>query len=736
MLLVAVNMTAQQTSLILIDKVSEKPVAYAHLLTEGIDQHAGVTKGYLSDLEGRILLEIDRPVRITATFVGYRNLVDTIRPGQNLTLFMEPTVFNVDEVVVTAQYKPESVDKSIYKIKVLGPQLMESKAAVNLTDLLAGELNIRITQDNIFGSSIIMQGLSGEHVKYLVDGVPVIGRQDGQIDLRQINLVNVEHVEVIQGPMSVVYGSNALAGVINIITKESDRQKIAVNGEAYYESVGQYNFALGGSYAKKRNSFSLYGTRNFFGGYNTEEAIRFQQWKPKLQYNLDGTYKYRSRKTMLKLSGSFFDEEVRDQGNPLEVFNYNKAFDKYYFTRRWVARGEFNQQFKGSGRLNAIAAWSDYRRIRNTYLRDLTDLSESLVPGYDVQDTTGFKNLLFRSVYSNAVFSDLIQYQLGVDLNNESGTGKKIEGGTQDIGDYAAFLTMEIIPLPQLSIQPGLRVIYNTQYDAPLTYSLNLKWNIIAPLALRISTAKGFRAPSLKELYLDFVDLNHDIRGNPDLKAETAQNINMNIAYNSQSPAQYNWGIDLGMFYNHITNKIELALVSPEPLQYSYINVDQFYTHGFELMFNNRVYPWLRLNLGFSVTGQRQFVEDAVNNSPDYYYYTDFNVQASYWWQLADLHFSLFYKYNGSYPEINIDGENRIYLATVEPFNTLDLNVSRWFWKRRINLQVGGKNLFDVTDVATATSAQGGGIHSGSSGSRPVGWGRTFFVKLQFAFNK
>jgi outer membrane receptor for ferrienterochelin and colicins len=738
LLLAASQLAAQQTDLILIDRISEEPVAYAHILVEGIGNGNGISNGYLSDEEGRVSIDIDRPSKITVTFVGYRNLVDTLQPGQSLTLKMEPAVFNVDEVVVTAQYRPETVDKSIYKIKVLGPQLIENKAAVNLTDLLSGELNIRITQDNIFGSGIVMQGLSGEHVKYLVDGVPVIGRQDGQIDLRQLNLINVEHVEVIQGPMSVIYGSNALAGVINIITKESDRQSISVNGEGYYESVGQYNFSLGGSYAKKKNSFSLYGTRNFFNGFNSGgDTLRFQQWKPKLQYNVDGTYKYTSKKTMLKFSGSYFDEEVRDLGNPLQVFNYNKAFDKYYFTRRWVVRGEHTQTFKRNARWNTIVAWSDYRRIRNTYLRDLTDLSESLVPGDDVQDTTGFTNLILRSIYSNSVLREMIQYQVGIDLNWESGTGEKIENNYQEMGDYAAFITFEFIPIPQLSIQPGLRVIYNTLYDAPLTYSLNFKWNIIEPLSLRISTAKGFRAPSLKELYLDFVDLNHDIQGNPNLEAEVAQNINMNLAYNSQSPAMYNWGIDLGLFYNHIEDKIELVQVNAEPLQYSYINVDQFYTHGMELMFNNRVYPWLRLNIGFALTGQRQYVENAVNNSDDYYYYSDFNVQTSYWWKLTDLNFSVFYKYNGSFPQLNLDAEDQVYISTIEPFHTLDINVNRWFWKRRINLQVGGKNLFDVTNLGTTSTGSGnGGIHSGGSGSVPVGWGRTFFVKLQFAFNK
>ena len=733
-------LTAQQVSQIkLVDKITGEPVAYAHILVEGLQAGSGITKGYLTDIKGKAELELDGPVRISASFVGYKTIMDTINPGKDVTLVMEPTVFNVDEVVVTAQYKPETVDKSIYKMKVLGNQLIEAKAAVTLTDALAGELNIRISRDNIFGSSVVMQGLSGEHIKLLIDGVPVIGRQDGKIDLSQINMQNVEHVEIVQGPMSVVYGSNALAGVINVITKDGNKQKASVNADAYYESIGQYNFSLGGTYAVKRHSFSLFGVRNFFDGFDPDGDTRYQQWKPKLQYNIDGTYMYQADRTTVKFSGSFFDEEVRDLGNPLEVFNYNKAFDKYYFTRRWNVRGELDQYFKKRGRLNILTAYSEYRRIRNTYLRDLTNLSDVLVKGGDVQDTTGFNNYILRTIYSNSVADNLINYQVGLDLNHETGFGQKIQDGEQDIGDYAAFLTMEIMPLPQLSIQPGLRAIYNTKYQAPLTYSLNLKWNIIESLAFRVSTAKGFRAPSLKELYLDFVDLNHDIRGNPDLEAEIARNYNVNFAYNPISPADYNWGIELGLFYNHIQDKIELVMTNPDPLQYSYINVDQFYTQGFELNFNNRVYPWLRMNIGLGLTGQKQYVEGAVNNNDDFYYFTDFNIQMNYYWQLTGLNFSGFYKYNGSYPILTLDAEDQVEVIYLDSYNTLDINMSRWFWKRMINVQIGAKNLFDVTNITTRAAGGGsgsGGVHTGGTGSQPVGWGRTFFIRVQFKFNQ
>ncbi|NOX86138.1 MAG: TonB-dependent receptor [Chlorobi bacterium] len=247
--------------------------------------------------------------------------------------------------------------------------------------------------------------------------------------------------------------------------------------------------------------------------------------------------------------------------------------------------------------------------------------------------------------------------------------------------------------------------------------------------------AKGFRAPSLKELYLDFVDINHNIHGNENLEAETSLNINLALGYNPQRPAAYNWGFDLGLFYNQINNKIELVMVTADPLLYSYINIDQYYTQGFELNFNNNIYPWLRLRAGVALTGRKQ-IDVAISGTQNFLYSTDVTLQANYVWQKTKLNFSVFYKYNGAYPQLILNDEEQTEITTLLPYNSLDISMNRWFWKRQINIQVGGKNLFNNTDVLTSGGSGNGGIHTGGGGSVPVNWGRTFFVRVRFQFNR
>ena len=218
--LLAVTSGYGQKALIKVtDQKNHEPVAFAHVCFEGIK--SGTSRYALTSMEGTVTNDIHEISRIAISYVGYSTYTDTLKPGQSIDVQLRPKVLNMDEVVVTAQYTPERADKSIYKVEVINARQIEQKAATNMADLLKDQSTMRVTQNGVLGTSLRIQGMSGENVKFLQDGVPLIGRMNGNFDLNQINLYNVDHIEVIEGPMSVIYGSNALAGVINIITKEN-----------------------------------------------------------------------------------------------------------------------------------------------------------------------------------------------------------------------------------------------------------------------------------------------------------------------------------------------------------------------------------------------------------------------------------------------------------------------------------------------------------------------------------
>lgn len=734
---------AQETQLHILDNISKEPIAFANVLITPINSSNNKATGGISNDKGFVRFSIKTKSIIQITYIGYQNITDTVVPGENKVIYLKSISYKVDEVVVTGQYAASTQDKSIYKVSVLNSKEIEQRAAVNIKEMLSNELNIRTKHDGALGSSLTMQGLGGEHIKILIDGVPIIGRENGNIDLEQINLQNVDHIEVINGPMSVVYGSNALAGVINIITKSPDRLLFSTSLDTYYESVGVYNVNATVSARIKRNSFSVTGGRNFFDGYSPSGGeygyIPFDPdnlemwWKPKEQWNFTSNYKHKWDNAFVKFGVSWFSEEVRDKGYLLGPY-YNYRYDNYFFTQRLVLSADFGYEFSKKSRINAIASVSNYNKKKQRYYNDLTKLE--LYPVLNQFDTTKFTNTMFRSDYSFGDENSLLKFQTGIDFNNETGYGKRIKDNEQEIGDYAVFASLNYEPIRVLSIQPGLRFIYNTKFEAPIIYSLNVKYDANEYIIIRASLASGFRAPSLKELYLEFVDINHDIHGNENLKAETSITTNALIQYNSSTEQAYVWGLEINIFNNNIKDNIQLIPVannSGNSNVYTYVNVNRFISRGIEMYFNNNVYPWLTLKFGIAYTGVK--IDYSESSDRDFEYYTDYNASLNYWLRKFDINFSIYYKYNGVAPQlyfISVDEEPE--LRFMAAYQTLDMNFSKWFWKRRLNLQMGAKNLFDNTNIEVSGS-QGGGIHT-SGNDVALDWGRTFFIRLQFRFNK
>src|SRR5699024_3265320 len=155
---------------------------------------------------------------------------------------------DLKDVVITAQYAPISAENAIHEVKVLDAEQLRSQGYSTLDEALRNQLNMRISTDPMLGNSLKIQGVDGQHIKIMIDGVPIIGRLNGNIDLSQIPLNTVRRIEIVEGALSTIYGSNASGGVINIITKKSIEKNISINMEGHIENVGlgQGNINLAG----------------------------------------------------------------------------------------------------------------------------------------------------------------------------------------------------------------------------------------------------------------------------------------------------------------------------------------------------------------------------------------------------------------------------------------------------------------------------------------------------------
>ena len=632
----------------------------------------------------------------------------------------------LQELIVTGNYKAQGIDKCVIATRNLVIEKLASVGVQNVGDVLKYQPNIRLQQDNILGTGLSMQGISGENVKILMDGVPIIGRQGGNIDLSQLNVQNIERIEVIEGPMSVQYGTNALAGTLNIITKKKKEEGVSFQLTNYAETVGNLNFGAAFGLRKDGHILNVSAGRNFFAGWSDVDTTRFKQWKPKIQYFTNVNYQFNIGKVKMGYSGAYFNEFILNRGNPLLPY-FETAFDDKYTTNRFS--NALNASFLTKNQLttNLLISYSNYQRIKNTYYRDLVNLEEIQTANAGDQDTTQFDLIAARGTLAKTTGKKL-NYEAGFDLNVETNSGLRIKDKTQQIGDYAAFFSAEWQITEGVTLRPGLRASYNSTYAAPLIPSLHLRYKISDDWTARASYGSGFRAPSLKELYFFFVDINHNITGNPNLKAERSDNFNTSLNFKKAVGSDKVYKFEASGFYNDIRNLISLALLRGGDNAYSYINIDRFKTLGGQC-FGETTIKNVNVGAGLAFTRRENDFSNQIFNADTWEFRA--NATATNIFK-SGIDANIWYKRSGKQPNFVQNEDGTIQPNFVGAYSLADAGFSRKFLKNRINTSFGVRNLFNITNVQAQLS--GGGGHNGGSNSTALATGRTAFAKVDIQF--
>lgn len=725
-----------QTTIAVIDEQGEAIIG-AKLEAQNLKNEKEQIK-LISNAKGEFLVaKSSQKYAVKINSFGYDMLYDTISFDNNQTIILTTTQ-NLDEVCVTAQAQSTSIENAVQKISIITEQQIKQSGSNNLADILTYQTGIRLSQDNILGTSMDLSGISGQNVKILIDGVPMIGRQNGNLDLSQINLNNVERIEIVEGPLSVYYGTDALAGTINIITKKTPKKGISVEINPFYETIGNYNLTGSIALQLSKHTVAIGGGRNYFDGWSAKDPFaefpkerladtnRVKTWKPKEQYFGNLKYQFASEKWTFSLAGDYFNEMILNRGMPTAPY-YENAFDDYYHTQRINGSISSENRFK-KGKLNSLIAYNDFKRVKNTYYVDLTTLDKVLAQTIGAQDTSRFDQITGRFIYSSSLLKSL-EYQVGADINYSTGEGRRIENGTQAIGDYAGFITIDWKIKNKFTIKPGFRYAYNTEFKSPIIPSLNLLYRV-KKFSFRGSVARGFRAPDLKELYMDFVDINHNITGNKDLKAEDSWNYSFFVNWMKQTEKNNLFKIEYGAYYNQITNLITLGITADN--SYTYINIGKYSTIGQQLGFTFKSKHW-NVNLSTTYIG-RYNPESETRDVKTYSFSPEASAKINYTFFKDRLHANLFYKFNGKLQSFYLNENDEIITSEQDFYNILDISFTADLFKQKeLSVTLGAKNLLNVQQVNV--SGQGsGGVHSSTSNMN-AGRGTSVFISLRYLFN-
>ncbi len=707
------------------DKVSNELLAGAQITIDNNGKKLSAT----TNANGRIYFNnVTYPTQLSIRLIGYvkyskqLQLSDVTAKDQDfsITIFLDKNVQLINEVVVTGQVTPVLASQSIYKVNTVSSTQLAQRGAISLNDVLNYEMNNFVSNDNLLGSSASIGGIGGQNVKILMNGIPINGRENGNIDLGQLNMNNIKRVEMIQGPMSVMYGSNALGGVINLITT-TPQKKVGFGIRTYLESIGKYNFSGNLNYAKNKHQLQISAARNFFQGWTPKDSLdRFQIWKPKTQYTADVQYSLDLNKLKLSYFGSYLNEKITNKGVPIVNAYEGYAFDEYYRTNRMINSINGNLKLSSKEQFAFTNSYSNYHRTKNRFKKDLVTLDQIETKSTGDQDTSVFNTLNLRGTLSSTRIKK-VEALVGYEYTYEIGKSFKLANEKQTMSDLGLF-TSFLYKHKGFNIQPSMRVTFNNRFNPGYTPAIHSKLDLGHQTQLRGSYARGFRAPSLKELHLQFIDQNHTIIGNPDLQPEIGDHVELGL---DRQVAINNGTLNLSLngYYNSIRNMITLAVYNSQGILRVYENIEQYKNWVYNLQGKYKSNQ-LSLNTGVGyifvqesgIVPQHQIFEATINGS-----YLFKSIKTS-------LNFN--YKYNSKQPVLTID-EQFLYTS---PIHIANMSLQRRFFNNSLLFQAGVKNLFNIqtATLSGAMSTQNPG-HNGSAGMQ-VFPERSVFFDFNYSF--
>ncbi|MFP9114426.1 TonB-dependent receptor plug domain-containing protein [Flavobacterium sp. RHBU_3] len=688
------------------------------------------------------------------------------------------TSAKLDELVITGQFEPQSLKKSVYNVRVITRADIENRAANNLADVLTQYLNITVRPSGADGrSSVSMFGLDGQYFKILIDNIPVVSESGlgNNVDLTQINLDNVERIEIIEGSMGVTHGANAVSGILNIITKKGSAKRWETSASVQEETVGN-EYAL---FNKGRHIQALRvanaindhwyvavgANRNDFAGFFDEykgkdyvdtsnDNLRGYSWLPKEQLTTNALVNYSKGNFRLFYKFEYFHENV-DYYNPVVIPIDNYPFPETYYSKdkRYITNRQLHH-LNAFGKLlnrytyNLSASYQNQKRDQEDFNYYILSQQEQANTRYTYQS----RDVLYSTGNITNFFTNKrFDMQLGYEVVHEKGFASAASGMFRDdnqqtedvnkvLANYDVYASAEIKCTERFSLRPGVRYSFQSIFDNQYALSLGSRYLLNHGLEIRASVGKSYRTPNFDELYTYFVDSNHNVQGNAALTPEQSISYEASIKKDTRKES-FRLQNNLTAAFINVDDRISLVLASTDPLwQYRYLNIDKYKIVNISST-NQLSYKNFDLSVGASLIGISQQINTAAlgTSSPDDYLYS-INVNSSVAYRVPkwNTQFAVYYKYTGKYQQFmeSTDADNNVTFSKgiVSPYSLLDASIIKSFMSKKLELTLGARNLLDVKNVQS-TGSSGTGVHAASGGSLLLAYGTSYFVKLTYNFN-
>lgn len=494
-------------------------------------------------------------------------------------------------IVITDSGRERPLAETTVATELITRADIEISGAENLAEVLEDHPGVEVFR-SFRGSAIRMQGLDPEYVLVLVDGQRAIGRVGGAVDLARFPVENVERIEIVKGASSALYGSDALAGVVNIITRTAERPLEA----EIHSSYGRFDtLDLSGRIGLRRGAWSSSTTGGWHrsDGYDLDPETIATTASSHDELHVAHRSSYQAGPRLELVGQAEYLE--RDQYG-IDESATGAVFDRS--TRTETAATSLRARWRPT-KSGALTMSGRYSMWRDQYLSDQRD--SNALDAYELtREQLGEIGAQYDTTLASRHFLTIgaqgLLEHLRADRLSEDGTRQRV-----------AFLGQHewtIASTPYSVVAPGVRVDLDSQFGQHVSPKLATRWDAHERLALRASYGVGFRAPGFRELLLRFENpsVGYRVDGNPDLEPETSRSANLG----AEARVHRRVWTALSLYHNDIDNLITTDLADDGGTGgtqvYTYVNIASARTRGVELLAKVAVLAGLVVEVGYTLT--------------------------------------------------------------------------------------------------------------------------------------
>jgi len=596
-------------------------------------------------------------------------------------------------IVVTATSREQQVKDAPASISVITREDLERLPYREVTDALLEVPGVTVVPGEGNSRDISIRGMSPQYTLILVDGKRLSSRESrtngGSISEGGLlpPLESIERIEVVRGPMSSLYGSDAMGGVVNVITRRiapSWRGSVRANG----------TMQLGDSYGTFYDS-NFYLSGPITGGVGLQ---------------LQGSINRRNEDRIVGGTPERKDESLAGKIGFSAGSDHDVLIEGGYYRQKTVSTAGKTVEVSSAAPVGTASSMTQNRFVVSASHQGRWGFasSDSYVQFEDAEHVEGekrIKNSVAQSIWTVPLPSNMLS--LGGFYRNEDMTdlsSNRLSGSTTTGAsrtNWALFAENELTILDNLRLTGGIRMDHDEQYGAHWTPRIYAVWNVVSQFTFKGGYSQGFRAPNLRQTLSDWGQTSRGgtIYGNPDLEAETSRTIEAVAMFEGRA-----FQASLTAYDTRFNDKITRitcaeagAWCTDEPLSSigrpptTYVNVDKAKVRGIEATIDVKLTRTLRVNATGTLTDSEQLsganAGAALNDTPKQ------QASASLNWRPNDR-FSAYargiFRGEEAVTEAQISGNNLV----VKSYTTVDIGAS-YKVAPALTYQIGVQNLFD-----------------------------------------